>query len=64
MIVIFGMWGISSLVSSIESMTTLPQWVWCYFFIFTPFLLGTYLILHYWEPSPFRLFIKSIRPIR
>lgn len=64
MIVIFGMWGISSLVSSIESMTALPKWVWCYCFIFIPYLLGTYLLLRYWEPSPFRLFIKSIRKIR
>jgi hypothetical protein len=48
MIVIFGMWGLSSLFSSIHTMITLPEWIWCYFFIFTPFLIGTYLLIQFW----------------
>lgn len=64
MIVIFGMWGFSSLISSIETMMTLPRWIWYYVFIFVPYLIGTYLLLQYWEPSPFKLYIKSTNLLR
>lgn len=59
-IVIFGMWGLSSLVSTLKTIFILPSWVWYYFFIFIPFLIGSLLVLRYWEPSPYKLYMKSI----
>lgn len=59
MIVIFGMWGFSSLISSMESIMALPKWVWYYLFVFVPFFVDSYFVLTYWEPSPFKLYIKS-----
>lgn len=59
MIVVFGVWGISSLISSVTRIVQMPSWFWSYGLIFFPILVDSYFVLKYWEPSPFRLYTKS-----
>lgn len=60
LLVVFGIWGISSLFSSLERTMKLPAWIFNYFFIFLPIIVDSYFILQLWKPSPFRLFTKRI----
>ena len=41
-------------------MMSIPKWIWYYVFIFIPFLVDSYFVLQYWEPSPFKLYVKSM----
>jgi hypothetical protein len=45
MIVVFAIWGISPLFSSLEKMLNLPEWFEAYFLIFIPFLVNSYFVL-------------------
>lgn len=59
MIVIFAVWGLSSLLSSAEWVLKWPPWIWYYGFIFTPVFVGFYLLKGSWKPSPAFLYENS-----
>lgn len=48
MIVIFGVWGISTLVSSVEKMLKVAEWIGYYAFIFLPFIIDSYFVFKHW----------------
>ena len=59
MLVVFGVWGLSSLFSSLERLLKFPPWLWVYLFVFISIIVDSYFVLKYWKPSPFRLYTKS-----
>lgn len=59
MLVIFGLWPLSSFFNSIDSMLGLARWQVYYFLIFLPCLIGSYFILENWHESPHHLYFKS-----
>jgi hypothetical protein len=59
MLVVFGVWGISSLFSSLERLLKFPPWLWVYLFVFISIIVDSSFVLNYWKPSPFHLYTKS-----
>jgi hypothetical protein len=62
-IVVFAVWGISYLISSVEWMLGWPRWIWYYLLIFVPILVDSYFILKIWKPSPYFLYSQSTHDI-
>lgn len=60
-IVVFGVWGISYLISSVEWMIQWPRWIWHYLLIFIPIIVNSYLVLMSWKPSPYFLYTQSTK---
>jgi hypothetical protein len=58
-IVVFAVWGISFLISSVEWMVLWPQWLWYYLLIYLPIIANSYLVLKTWKPSPYFLYTQS-----
>lgn len=58
-IVIFAVWGISYLISSVEWMMNWPKWIWFYLLIFLPIMVDAYFIFKHWKPSPYFLYTQS-----
>jgi hypothetical protein len=63
-IVVFAVWGISFLISSVEWMIHIPRWLWHYLLIFIPIIVNSYLVIKNWKPSPYFLYTQSISEIR
>ncbi len=62
-ILVYAVWGISYLVSSVEwMMTSAPKWIWNYLLIFIPIIANSYYILKIWKPSPYFLYAQSTKP--
>lgn len=60
MLVIFGLWPLSTFFNSIDSMLGLARWQVYYFLIFLPCIVGSYFIMQNWHTSPHHLYFKSI----
>lgn len=58
-IVVFAVWGLSFLISSVEWMIHIPRWLWHYLLIFIPVIVNSYLVIKNWKPSPYFLFTQS-----
>lgn len=63
-IVVFGIWGLSPLLESLEKIFNVPGWLWVYLCVLVPFFIGSFFVLSYWKPSPFHLATKSTRRLR
>ncbi len=48
MLVIFALWALSSVISSVEEKLAIGRWLGYYLFVFVPCLLGSYLVLQNW----------------
>jgi hypothetical protein len=59
LIVVFAVWGLSYLLSSVEWMLGWPRWVWYYLLVFLPIIVDSYFILKLWRPSPYFLYTQS-----
>lgn len=59
MLVIFGLWPLSSFFNSVDHMLGLARWQVYYFLIFLPCLIGSYFILQNWHLPPHHLYFKS-----
>lgn len=58
-IVVFAVWGLSFLISSVEWMVRLPHWFWIYTLIFIPIVANAYFVFKTWKPSPYFLYSQS-----
>lgn len=59
MLVIFGIWPLSTVFSFLEQEFDTDPWLGYYLFIFVPCLIGSYLLLSSWQPAPIYLYYKS-----
>ena len=59
LIVIFAIWGISSLLSAFEEIVHIPSWIWFYGLIFVPNIICCRFLLLFWKPSPYYLYCRS-----
>jgi hypothetical protein len=59
LIVIFAIWGVSSLLSAFEEIIHIPRWIWYYVLIFLPAMVFIKQFLKFWKPSPVHLFKRS-----
>ena len=58
-IVVLALWGMAPLVLGLERLCKLSDVFWLLLFILIPFMVGCYLILVSWKPSPLHLYTKS-----
>jgi hypothetical protein len=59
-IVVFAIWGFSSFALSLEKILHFSPTLWMYLIIFCPFILGSILSIKFIDPSPPKLYAKSI----
>lgn len=64
-IIILGLWGIAPLVLGLERLLKInSDLLWLLIFIFIPFMVGGYLVMTNWKPSPLHLYTKRSSLLR
>ena len=64
-IIILGLWGIAPLVLGLERLLKInSDLLWLLIFIFIPFMIGGYLVMANWKPSPLHLYTKRSSLLR